>query len=401
MNPSYPKLHLVAKGLEQDPLAALDQLARAKVGEVVQAYIDAEVNELLERVRYERRSADQPKAYRDGYDPERTIITGAGAIPVRRPRVRGVAFESAVLPKYQRRTETVDRTLHKLWLEGLAHRDFEPALRALLGEEAALSASTIARVNAQFRGEFDAWKTRSLEHEYFAYWWADGVHLGAGPADERRVLLVVIGVDLQGEKHLLALDEAMAESEVSWSNVLRDLKDRGLAAAQLAIADGANGFWNALTAVYPQSKQQRCWLHKLRNVLDKVPKNKQREVHQKLGEIMASVTRSEAIAKIESLAAELQTHYPKAAACLRDDLDRMLTYFAFPSESWKSLRTTNPIESVFSSVRTRTNAAKRLRSGASATYLVFKLIERLSKTWHRIHGYKTISTTPLAKNHAA
>ena len=397
MKKSYPNVAHLANA-QVDRIAELEALCRSKIGEVLQAYLDSEADELVQRARYARAAGGMPTLYRNGHDPERSVITGAGAISIRRPRLRGAPFESAVLPKHARRLPSLDRTFHKLWLEGLSQRDFEPALRALLGESAPLSASTIARVNGQFRSEFDAWKSRRLDHEHYVYVWADGVHLGVGPADERRVILVVIGADAQGEKHLVALDEAMSESEVSWQEILHDLKSRGLRAPCLAIADGANGFWAALAAEYPEVAQQRCWLHKIRNVLDKVPEKLKPDVHRQLREIYTALTRGEATSKIESLALSLSKDYPKAAACVRDDIDRMLAYFAFPKASWKSLRTSNPIESVFSSVRIRTNVAKRLRSGASALYLVFKLIERLSMTWRRIDGYKTIA---LAQEKAA
>lgn len=379
-------------------IAEMEQLCRVKIAEVLQAFLEAEAAELVQRARYERCHEGAEPVYRNGHDPERLISTPAGSIPIRRPRLRGVTFESEVLPKHARRLPSLDATFHKLWLEGLAQRDFEPALRALLGADAPLSASTIARVNAQYRSEFDAWRIRRLDHEHYAYIWADGVHIGAGPGDERRVILVIIGADLQGKKHLVALDEAMAESEESWREVLHDLKARGLRTPQLAIADGAGGFWNALAAIFPQAKQQRCWLHKMRNVLDKVPEKLKPDVHRALREIWTSSTRAEAVTQIESLACSLSKNYPKAAACLRDDIDRMLTYFAFPKESWKSLRTTNPIESTFAWVRLRTNAMKRLRSGSSALYLVFKLIERQATTWRRISGHKSIT---LAQESAA
>ena len=390
MKPVYTNIVSLANSTA-DQLGALEDLCRTKVAEVLQAYLDAEADDLIQRRRYERRDENAPVLYRNGHDPQRLITTPAGAIPIRRPRVRGTTYISAVLPKHARRLPSLDRTFHKLWLEGLSQRDFEPALRALLGETAPLSASTIARVNTQFRAEFDAWKTRRLDHEQYVYTWSDGVHLGAGPADERRVILVVMGSDTQGEKHLVALDEAMSESETSWREILHDLKARGLRAPRLAIADGANGFWAALSAEYPDVAQQRCWLHKIRNVLDKVPEKLKPEVHRKLREICNSTTRAEAMSTIDALARSLSNDYPKAAACVRDDVDRMLAYFAFPKASWKSLRTTNPIESVFASVRLRTNVAKRLRSGTSALYLVFKLIERLSTTWRRINGYQTIT----------
>ncbi|MEO9264136.1 MAG: IS256 family transposase [Candidatus Baltobacteraceae bacterium] len=390
MKQVYPNVVHLANS-RADRLAELEQLCRTKIGEVLQVYLDAEANELVQRARYERIEDGAPVIYRNGHDPERPITTSAGTIAIRRPRLRGTPYESAVLPKHVRRLPSLDRTFHKLWLEGLSQRDFEPALRALLGADAPLSASTIARVNVQYRGEFDAWRTRRLDHEHFVYIWADGVHLGAGPTDERRVILVIIGADAQGRKHLVALDEAMSESALSWGEILRDLKERGLRAPRLAIADGANGFWAALSAAYPETAQQRCWLHKIRNVLDKVPEKLKPEIHRKLREVCESTTRAEAMSGINSLAVALSTDYPKAAACVRDDVDRMLAYLAFPEASWKSLRTTNPIESIFASVRLRTNVAKRLRSGASALYLVFKLIERLSATWRRIDGYQTIA----------
>lgn len=239
MKSVYPNLAPLANS-RASRLAELEQLCRAKVGEVLQAYLDAEADELVGRARYERVEEGAPTIYRNGHDPERSITTGAGEATIRRPRLRGTTYESAVLPKHARRLPSLDRAFHKLWLEGLSQRDFEPALRALLGADAPLSASTIARVNLQFRGEFEAWKSRRLDHEHFVYVWADGVHLGAGPGDERRIILVLIGADPQGNKHLVALDEAMSESELSWQDLLRDLKARGLRGPRLAIADGAN-----------------------------------------------------------------------------------------------------------------------------------------------------------------
>jgi transposase-like protein len=395
MKQVYPKAVPFAKS-NVDRIAELEEVCRIKVGQVLQAYLDAEADELVQRARYVRISDGDPTIYRNGHDPQRDITTSAGAISIKRPRLRGMPFESAVLPKHARRLPSLDRAFHRLWLEGLSQRDFEPALRALLGAEAPLSASTIARVNTQFRADFDAWKSRRLDQERYVYTWCDGVHLGAGPGDERRVILVVMGTDPQGTKHLVALDEAMSESEMSWQAILEDLKERGLSAPRLATADGANGFWAALSMVYPQTVQQRCWLHKIRNVLDKIPERLKPEVHRQLKEILAATTRGEAMTKIEGLAGWLATDYPKAAACVRDDVDRMLAYFAFPQASWRSLRTTNPIESIFASVRLRTNVAKRLRSGSSALYLVFKLIERLSRTWRRIDGYQTIALTEAA-----
>ena len=389
MKKVYPEPTPLAKPV-RDFTGELDELCRAKISELVQSYLEAEVDELLGRIRYKRREGERPGS-RDGHDPERTIASTIGPIAIRRPRVRGVKHESALVPKYRRRLPSVDATIHKLWIEGLAHRDFEPTLRGLLGSDAPLSASTIARVNAEFGAEFAAWKSRRLEHEQFVYLWVDGIHLGAGPQDERRVLLVAIGADVNGVKHLVALDEAMTESELSWTAVFEDLKARGMREPSLLIADGANGLWAAATKSLPSTKQQRCWLHKVRNVLDKVPEKHQKRVHADLREIVNAGSEGEARDKIEALAQSLQREYPKAAVCMRDDVDRMVAFYRFPKASWKSLRTTNPIESIFASVRLRTDAAKRLRTGTSATYLVFKLIQRLATSWRRINGYTTIA----------
>lgn len=385
----YPEPHLLAKP-ERDFCAELDDLCRTKIAELVQAYLEVEVDELLGRLRYERSDGGR-LGFRDGHDPERTVTSTIGPIPIRRPRVRGTVHESKLIPKFRRRLPSIDKTIHRLWIEGLAHRDFEPTLRGLLGSQAPLSASTIARVNAEFGAEFDAWKHRRLDGEHFVYLWADGIHLGAGPADERRVLLVLIGADARGIKHLIALEEAMTESELSWTELFEDLKQRGLREPKLIIADGAHGMWAAATKAFSDAQQQRCWLHKIRNVLDKVPEKQQPWVHTDLRSIVHAKSESEARQQIETLAQGLQREYPKAAACVRDDVDRMVTFFRFPKPNWKSLRTTNPIESIFSSVRLRTDAARRLRTGTSATYLVFKLIQRLSESWRRIDGYRSIA----------
>lgn len=388
MSQVYPERLAIAKHPSKNFAAELDSVIRRKVGELIQAALEAEVDEALQRLRYERSSS--PVGYRDGHDPERGIVTGAGSITFRRPRVRGAEFKSELIPPYRRRLPAIDKTLNQLWIEGLAHRDFEPTLRGLLGAQAPLSPSTIARVNAEFQAEFAAWKARRIDDQRFGYLWADGVHLGAGPDDERRVLLAVIGADADGIKHLVALDEAMSESELSWTEIFSDLARRGLRPPLLIVGDGAHGLWKAATRVFPDAAQQRCWLHKQRNVLDKVPQKHHPTVHAALREIMHAETEAHARSQCESLAQQLQRDYPNAAACLRDDLDRMMSYYRFPQASWKSLRTTNVIDSVFAPVRLRTNAAKRFRTGRSVTYLVYALITRLSKSWRRIDGHRTI-----------
>jgi len=382
----YPKPRAVAKPSGEDFLTTLEVMCREKIGEVLQAVLEAEVDEFLGRVRAERDRARS--GHRDGHEEARTVTYGSHPIQVRRPRVRGSAerFDSKVLPPYRRRFEDVDKTLHELWIQGLSTRDFEPSLRALLGEQTALSPSTISRVNKQFHDEYKTWCKRSIPNE-FVYLWADGVYLGAGPHDERRVMLVVMGVNVKGDKALLAIDDAFAESEESWTAVFESLRDRGLADVAMLVADGAAGIWSAFGKAHPRAKQQRCWLHKMRNVLDKVPERIEAEVQGSLREIMNAEDRKLAESLTETLAASLDRNYPKAAKCLRDDLERMLAYYAFPGSIGATCaRPTSSSRTSIRSVHAPT-FCKRLRNGTSATYLVYALLVRRSDRWRRFNGY--------------
>jgi putative transposase len=386
----YTETPALAKPQREEFLRALEDECRAKVGELIQAVLVAEVDERLGRLRSQRVGA--AVGYRDGYEAERTVTYGSMPVRIRRPRVRGTEepFVSAILPPYRRRFEDVDATLHELWIQGLSTRDFEPSLRALLGEQTPLSPSTISRVNKQFHDDYEKWSQRFIANEY-VYLWADGVYLGAGPGDERRVMLVVIGVDRNGDKALLAIEDAFAESEESWSVVFESLKKRGLKDVALLVADGAQGIWTAFSKTYARSKQQRCWLHKMRNVLDKLPERMRKATLTPLREIMHAPSREEAKSLLEKLARSLERDYSKAATCLRNDQERMLAYYAFPKSHWKHLRTTNIIESNFDPVRSRTDVCKRLRSGTSATYLVYALLVRRTERWRKLNGYQHLS----------
>ncbi len=370
--------------------ADLEDLCRAKIGELLQAYLEAEVDEALERLRYERRSAGSKAGSRDGHDRARTITSNRGPIDIKRPRVRGTPFSSVVLPKHKRRLRDVDASLTELWLDGLATRDFEGTLRAFLGAEAPLSAATITRTNKQLSAEFAAWEARRLDDLDVVFTWADGVYLGAGPDDDRRVFLTVLGADRHGRKQLVALREAMSESAQAWEELFADLADRGLRAPQLIVADGADGLWSAVSKAWPGAAQQRCWLHKMRNVEEKLPKKEHAAAHAALSAIMHVENEPLARKKLEQLAKSYQLRYPKAAACLRDDRDRLFAYYRFPSATWVHLRTTNPIESIFAPIRHRTDAMKRLRTAAFANAVTYALIQKLSKTWRRLRGYRDL-----------
>ena len=392
MQPSYPVQPSDAKHTPKDFLDEFEKQARSKIGEILQAYLEQEVDELLQRARYDRRKPGTPVAYRDGHDEPRSLTTGAGTIKVARPRAYAASRMNRLsLPRHQRRVASLDKAMHNLWIEGLATRDAEPALRALLGEKAPLSASTVTRTNAKFFGEYDDWSKRSLSDVDVVYLWADGIFLGAGPGDERRVILAVLGADSNGKKHLLSLCDAMSESELSWGELFDDMLARGLPLPHMLIADGAGGIWAAATKSFPDAKQQRCWFHKTMNVLDKVGERVKDEVKAALHEAMYADTAAQSESCMTALALYLDAAYPKASLCIRDDMERLFSFYAFPKENWKSIRTSNPIESVFSGVRIRTDAAKRMRTGKSATYLVFALITRLSQNWNRISGYEKIA----------
>jgi len=371
-------------------MAALEQMCRQKVAEIIQAMLVAEADEFLGRIAgVPGRTAT---GYRDGYEEPRTVAYGSTPVPVRRPRVREseTPFVSELLPPYKRRFPELDKTMHELWLQGLSTRDFEPSLRALVGETTPLSPSSISRINKQFLDDYRMWSRRPIADEY-VYIWADGIYLDAGAENERRVMLAVIGVDIKGDKELLALEDAFGESAESWTVLFESLRDRGLKNVAMLVADGAQGIWKAFSAVFPRAKQQRCWLHKMRNVEDKLPEKYRQTIHPRLAEIMNADSRPQAERLIEKLARELSRHYPKAAACLRDDVARMTAYYDFPKSHWKHLRTTNIIESNFDAVRSRTNVCKRLRQPESATYLVWALLVRRKERWRRFNGYALLA----------
>jgi len=371
-------------------MIVLEEICRRKISEIIQAALIAEADEFLGRITgVPARSAT---GYRDGYEEPRTIAYGSTPVTIRRPRVRESEqpFNSEMLPPYVRRFPELDQTMHELWLQGLSTRDFEPCLRALVGETAPLSPSSISRINQQFLDDYHAWCRRTLQDRY-VYLWADGIYLDAGDEDERRVMLVVIGVDVDGEKELVALEDAFGESAESWTALFESLRERGLTNVAMLVADGAQGVWKAFSAVFPRARQQRCWIHKMRNVEDKVPEKHRPTIHARLSEIMMAETRPQAERLIEKLARELSRSYPKAAACLRDDVTRMTAYYGFPEAHWKHLRTTNVIESNFDPIRSRTNVCKRMRSADSATYLVWALMIRRKKSWRRFNGYTLLA----------
>jgi putative transposase len=369
------------------PHFKLERLARNAAQRFIQEALELEVAEFLERAKYAKTNPADFRGYRNGHHQARTISTSFGSLEVKVPRVSDnrEAFESEIVKPYKRRSEGLDCLFPNLFVEGLATRDFEPALRFLVGESAPLSPSSISRLNKKFKDEYERWEKRDLSKLKIVYLWADGIYLKAGIAEEKRCLLVIIGVDITGKKHLVSMKEGFRESAESWYDCLTDLKKRGMNEPALAMADGGLGFWAALPKVWRETKEQLCWLHKMRNISDKLPKSEQTEATQRLRGIYSASSREVA----ERLAKELMKDwqavgYYQAVECLFVALPRLLTFYEFPEEHHRHLRTTNVIESPFATVRLRTDAAKRFRSARSGTHLVFKIMESCEKRWRII-----------------
>jgi len=370
----------------------LEEIAREGAQRMLAEALELEVDEFLQRARYAR--GQEFRGYRNGHAAERTVGIGMGQVQVKMPRVSDVpaevaatGFESRIVGRYQRASEQTQRLLAQLYLEGLSTGDFEPVFRALLGETAPLSASSIIRLKGEWQGEFESWRARRLDGHGYLYLWVDGVYLNAGQEEEKTALLCVLGLNEQGEKELLAMVPGYRESMESWAGVLRDLRDRGLKRPMVVIGDGALGIWAALREVWPQTRSQRCWNHRALNVLDKLPKRLWGQVRQDLRQATTAATRSACQERLEQIAASLRQAGQEAAAeTVLRDLEDFLTFYDFPQEHWLHLRTTNPIESIFAGVRLRTNVTKRLPNVHNALYLVFKVVGRLSQHWRKVTG---------------
>ena len=362
----------------------LEGWVRGWIQDLLQRILEEEVTEALGRTRYARRSAVDAPGSRNGYGKPRRLALMSGTIEVRRPRIRGLEerFESRILPLFQRRTQEVTRLLPELYLHGLSQGDFELALRGLLGDGAPLSPSSIARLRATWEEPFETWQQRRLDDRELVYAWADGIYVKAGLEKDKAALLVVIGALSDGRKEILAIRPGHRESTESWRAVLRDLRDRGLPAPRLMLADGGLPIWSAVDQVWPEAAQQRCWNHKILNVLNDLPKRVQGAARALLTQILTAKTRQQAQRRRDRFVARYGEAYPAAAATLERDWDRMVTFYDFPEAHWKHLRTTNPVESPFASVRLRTNAGKRYKRVQGATALIWRLL-RVAETRFR------------------
>lgn len=380
---------------------ALEAYVREGARKMLAIALEEEVNGFLERDRYQR--GKEFRGYRNGYHPPRELTVGLGPVKVRVPRVAKVpayvapqGFQSRIVKRYQRASETTKRLFARLYLEGLATGDFEPVFRELVGETTALSPNAIVRLKEHWEQEYEAWRKRPLWEHRYPYVWADGVYLDAGTEVDKMALLCVVGGRDDGEKELLAMEPGYRESKESWAETLRDLCNRGLEAPMVAAGDGALGLWAALDEVYPTTEHQRCWNHRITNVQAKLPKRLQKEARRCLREMAEAPTQQECEELRDRYAAELLAADQRAAAeTILRDWDDFVTFYHYPREHWIHLRTTNPLESVFSGVRLRTDATRRMRRRDNALYLVFKIVERLSQNWRSLNGGGNLMTLVL------
>ena len=378
----------------------LTDIIRAGARTLLVEAIEAEVSHWINVHAHLIDAAGHRVVVRNGHMPQRSILTGIGPVEVVRPRVHDrrpegerEPFSSKILPPYLRKAKSVEELIPWLYLKGISTGDFSEALQALLGPDApGLSASTITRLKATWEEDYRAWNQRSLADKYYVYVWADGVHFNIRLEEDRQCILVLMGVTADGRKEIIAIADGYRESEQSWKSLLLDVKHRGLSEApKLAIGDGALGFWKALDQIWPQTRRQRCWVHKTANVLDKLPKRLQSEAKDRLHQIWMAPTRKEAERAFDLFLKTYHAKYPGAVECLWKDRDVLLTFYDFPAEHWIHLRTTNPIESTFATVRLRTVKTKGSGSRIACLMMVFKLMQSASKRWRRLNGHDLIA----------
>ena len=382
----------------------LDELVRHGAQQMLQSAIEMEVDDFLAQHAARRDARGNRLVVRNGHQRSGEILTGAGRLGVEQPRVRDnssqkkdrVHFTSSILPPYLRRSKSIDELIPWLYLKGISTGDFTDALQSLVGEDApALSPNVVVRLTQQWGQEYDTWNRRDLSAKHYVYVWADGIHVNVrleNEANQRQCLLVLMGATAAGQKELIAVVDGYRESEQSWYELLVDLKKRGLAfAPKLAVGDGALGFWAALRKVYGETREQRCWVHKTANVLNNMPKSVQPRAKTDIHEIWMAETRADAAAAFDTFLEKYQAKYPAACECLAKDRDVLLAFYDFPAEHWKHLRTTNPIESTFATIRLRHRRTKGSGSRRASLTMMFKLAQSAQKGWRRLNGHQHIT----------
>jgi transposase-like protein len=380
---------------------ALTEICKEGARRMLATALEAEVEEFVSQFASVMDADGRRVVRRNGYAKERKLQTGLGDVPVRAPRVRDdrkesderVKFTSEILPPYLRRTKAIEELLPWLYLKGVSTGDFSEALAALLGPDApGLSATQIVRLKTSWEAEYESWAKRSLAHKRYVYVWADGIYFNARLTGERSCILVVMGATSEGEKELLAIHDGVRESEISWKEVLLSMRERGMSVApEIAVGDGALGFWKALRQVFPTTREQRCTVHKTANVLNKLPKSVQKDAKSRLHDIFLAPPRKDADHALGVFSELFGAKYAKAVACLEKDRDELLTFFDFPAEHWTHLRTTNPIESTFATVRLRTKRTKGSGSARACLAMVFKLALAAERRWRKLNSAQLLA----------
>lgn len=364
--------------------------------QMLQQAIEMEVTEYIQGHAALRDQNGHRLVVRNGHLPQRDLVTGIGPVSIRQPRINDrrpqQKFTSQILPPFLRRLPSIEALIPCLYLKGVSTKDFSEALAEILGPHAAgLSATNIVRLKEIWKQHYEQWRQRDLSAQHYVYIWVDGVHFNVRLDEERSCILVVIGATADGRKELLAVHDGYRESKLSWLELLRDLKARGLTRAPaLAIGDGALGFWAAAAEELPTTRSQRCWVHKTANILDKLPKGMQGKAKSRIHDMYLAPTRVQALAAYEAFLELYRAKFPKACDCLRQDKEELFGFYDFPAEHWPHLRTTNPIESTFATVRLRTARTKGCGSREATLMMVFKLAEQAEKRWRRLNGHQYI-----------
>ncbi len=388
------------KQVEETPKSVLEQIIQEGARKLLQTAIENEVAEYVERFKELKDEKGHRVVVKNGSSPERMLVTGVGPLKIRQPRVydkrEGESFTSAILPRYMRRVPTIDTLLPVLYLKGISTGDMAAALESILGTDApGLSATNIVRLKRLWETEFKDWSHRDLTGQRYVYFWVDGIYFNVRleePDANKICFLIVMGARENGKKELLAILDGYRESKSSWLEVLSNLKERGLTEGpKLAIGDGGLGFWAALPEVYPETKEQRCWVHKTVNILDKMPASVQAKAKEKIHDMYMAPTKEQAFVAFNSFLTLYSTKFPKACECLTKDKDVLFTFYDFPAEHWIHLRSTNPIESTFATVRHRTKRTKGCGTRLATLTMVFKLCKEAEKTWKKIKGYRLIA----------
>lgn len=386
--------------LENPVKDILTLFLRESAQKMLKLALEIEVNEFIESYRDKRLADGRRRVVKNGYLPEREIQTGIGSIAVKVPRIRDreaveskLEFTSYWVPKHMRRTMTLEALLPILYLKGISTNDFQRVLEPVLGKEAVgLSPSVISRLKAGWLDEYQCFLKQDMSQKSYVYWWVDGIYLTARMEESKTCMLVIVGADETGKKELVGLVDGFRESKESWLTLLRDLSVRGLKSGpKLSIGDGSLGFWGAMSECYPETKWQRCWVHKTRNVLDKLPKSLQEKAKSQLHNIYQAETKKQAVKAFKHFVESHQLKYPKAVACLQKSESELLTFYDFPAEHWPSIRTTNPIESTFATVRHRTVKSKGCFSRDTIMASVFKLLQEAQKRWKKLYGHHRLA----------